>query len=461
MPKKNVPKANNNSIANKVERRPQNPYGRQHMPEKASHVLMMDEGNSFSQEQFNMSHDHLFYRPLEQLQSLESLPFPDLKDISNSSNSLNPFNSCDLSHNENFSSPKRSGRRNSLNAHESSMSMSDSDMSSGSTLTPMTGSMSAFMSSDSMSTSASASADTSAQSSDLSLASALIPVMSPSLPFSPSRLPKVAFTPNGTKMTSKRHVRMSIMDTETLKQQQGAILFFSPERTKIKGRKRKQSPNVPAEPILNPEYFSSNTAFISNENTVTTKGGETTIIVPNVRDRKKAPSQKKIMGRSAREAMIESLSNGKDKYEADVLEKLKYLVNHADIEWCHRLGFSLAPQQFEPQHRDNLGAAPDYINSYMMVLEKLALYFSKLYPNAVSVMPLFKMLDDSDVIDEIEYEVAIKKEGKIITFYYKMPAFVLLDRSNWPSCSDSEQLKRVAGALLDEMISPNHKRMKV
>lgn len=275
----------------------------------------------------------------------------------------------------------------------------------------------------------------------------------------PRSIPK-AVTPNGTELVSRRSVKVKMTDSETKENQEGEVRFFSPE-TRQYDKKRKRSDSNATPKPLGPTETARKALLFSDgpEGLMTEKGGEPTTLKLYERNRKKAKSQKTSMGHTAKEALLDAISNGKEKYEASVLAALRLLAEHVSMEWLHCLAFSLCPKEIDPQDPRNLGSGPDYINTYMMVLERLASFFAKTYPNdTVTVLPSFKMLEGSLVIKEIEYEVTFVKGSKTLQFTNKINALALSDPSNWPSCSDAEQLKWVAEAMVENRILKPLKR---
>lgn len=289
--------------------------------------------------------------------------------------------------------------------------------------------------------------------------------------FTPSAFTGTLKTPGGTEMNSKRHAKISLVDSETKKLQEGFILFLSPTKRKRKHPTREnelsidneeydealepakkyariEAPKVPGRTVENTRDIASFFRLATSEQQ---KGGKPITVKLGQRRRKEYPGQQTVMGMSAKQAILDFIEAHKTKYDKDILEHLTLLASNAPIDWLHALSFGLSPKKFEPQTKKNLGAAPHWINTYMMVLESLAQYFAKRYPNAVKVTPSFSMLENSDIIKTIDYKVTIVNDNRELTVQSKtIDALTLRDRSNWPSSSDSAHAKRVSDALLTE-----------
>lgn len=289
------------------------------------------------------------------------------------------------------------------------------------------------------------------------------------------QFPFTVSTPNGTVLTSARQVEISQKETAEEKENtsttQRTLFFFSPERNPLAentsafvnqpDRKKRKAKKIDGEVPLETENPTvEEKKDIQEKVKAPIKGGEEILIKPQKRNRKSAPSQKKVMdNQSAQEALQEYLKLNQSTLSQQKIQLLTTLSNQFSMEWLHCLAFSLCPKDFPPQTKENLGSGPKWINTYMMVLEKLVEYFVKQYPGAISVKPTFSMLNNSDMIDTIDYKVIIKKEnGQEIEVSNKIEALALPNRSNWPSTSDAPQVVQVAEALLTE-VSPLCKKI--
>lgn len=191
------------------------------------------------------------------------------------------------------------------------------------------------------------------------------------------------------------------------------------------------------------------------------KGGNTITVPKKSRGTKKprglAKQQNQVMLRSAQDAILNYIEKNKHKYTASQLSFLRGLASQP-FEWLHCFAYCLCPSHFDPQVPENLGAAPEWINTYMMVLEQVAQYFAKLYPSAVNVTSTFIMLnppnavnsgnnkteefddnEEDDIIDRIKFEVTIAFSGNVGSKSATSLASASSLTSAASSCSSSSQ----------------------
>ncbi len=78
-------------------------------------------------------------------------------------------------------------------------------------------------------------------------------------------------------------------------------------------------------------------------------------------------------------------------------------------EWLHAYGFTLAPKDSDPQVAENLGAAPKWANTEMMILERIAKWFKLTLEKQaeVEIRSIFDLVQHSEIIRKIHYEVSI------------------------------------------------------
>jgi hypothetical protein len=242
-----------------------------------------------------------------------------------------------------------------------------------------------------------------------------------------------ACTPNGTILASSRSVMIEnkIAKESSEMTKHTRLFFLSP----VDNKKRKRETELGS---TTPQANSEDTSL---------KGGELIKIKLHKRHRASYLLQHQVMSKTAQQELLASII----KYENDPSMKslLKSLVGHP-FEWLHCLAFSLCPKQVEPQVPENLAAGPKWINTYMMVLEDVAKKLATLYPGAVSVKPTFIMLPDTQLVDEINYEVTVEKETGTVKVANKVKALRLATASNLPSTTDAEQVKTVILALLNQ-----------
>ncbi len=171
---------------------------------------------------------------------------------------------------------------------------------------------------------------------------------------------------------------------------------------------------------------------------VKSKGGAELIVDPvSVKERDaikvRNPTQNVVMGESAKEAYENFLETMKAELHPDLKKVLKRSVeakiksafysNHRP-EWLHAEGYGLTPLTKDPQQVSNLGAAPKWTNTEMMVLERIAKWFALNRPQSfITIKPYFEMLLDSELIKEIQFEVSIKENNRLIKFYQHINPF--------------------------------------
>jgi len=269
-------------------------------------------------------------------------------------------------------------------------------------------------------------------------------------------------TPGGTEMTTRRHV--SIIENNRRKE----LLFASPNRPLNAGEKLHKrygdkpettSPSTTSSTASTShkrkrgEVAEANLSYAIETNSQTpSKGGAAIEMNLCQRNRSAFPTAKTTMGYTAKEALKAEIDKKKDIWDKNTIQLMKSLLEFS-MEHLHCLAFSLAPEEYNPQTADNLGAAGSWINTQMMVLETVAKYFATQLNGAheeVVVTPTFDMLPSSPLIDTISYEVLLKAKDKpALTISTKIKALALPDRSNWPSFTDATHVKIAAEALLN------------
>ena len=125
-----------------------------------------------------------------------------------------------------------------------------------------------------------------------------------------------------------------------------------------------------------------NNQKVKVEENAVTRGGEFITLKHKRRrvagSRARAISQDSVKGKSAKQELLDYIGNLKTEDE-DFRVKLKQLAEYA-FEWSHAVAHSLHPNKAKAQHSENLASTPKWINTWMMVFEKIAYYFSKQYP---------------------------------------------------------------------------------
>ncbi|MGE3319667.1 MAG: hypothetical protein AB7I18_10270 [Candidatus Berkiella sp.] len=87
-------------------------------------------------------------------------------------------------------------------------------------------------------------------------------------------------------------------------------------------------------------------------------------------------------------------------------------------EWCHAIGKQFFCKGENPNEPENLGAAPLWMNSQMMIFEESLKWHAKKYPQAnIKLLSHFLMFDDSDVIYHGEMEGIVLKGNRTVQMH--------------------------------------------
>lgn len=172
--------------------------------------------------------------------------------------------------------------------------------------------------------------------------------------------------------------------------------------------------------------------------TLKTKGGKTLVVDhASVKVREaittRKPDQNTVMKGSAKDAYEDFLNEMTEELSPEMKQILKRAVDaplrnafygNYRPEWLHAEGFGLTPMNQDPQREDNLGAAPKWANTEMMVLERIVRWFAINRPESfLSIKPHFEMLLDSELIKHINFEVTIKEKNRFVTFLQNIDPF--------------------------------------
>lgn len=116
-------------------------------------------------------------------------------------------------------------------------------------------------------------------------------------------------------------------------------------------------------------------------------------------------------------------------------------------EWLHNIAYSLTPKNNNPQLADNLGAASKWVNTEMMVLERIAKWFALNQPETmISILSTFDMLCDSDLIETVHYQLHLALLDRCIQFSLDIAAFQT--EPVFRKATDLAQATGIAFALL-------------
>lgn len=248
----------------------------------------------------------------------------------------------------------------------------------------------------------------------------------------------VGESPNKTKMYAKRFHKAII--GENSQEKEIEIGYFSPSEKE--GEPFWGSSDKPY-PLFDPEKLKKkhkkDLQKELSEIQTRSKGGTTSQVHTesvHFRDANKTrnPDQNKVMGESARDAYEAFYNSWTDELsdQAKVVFKRAFEAPLRDAfksnwrpEWLHALGWSLTHKDHNPQTKDNLGSAPKWSNTEMMVLERVAKFFAIHAPEdyVVKIKPHFEMLLDSELIKHIHFEVTIEEKNKFIRFLQDLNPF--------------------------------------
>ena len=141
----------------------------------------------------------------------------------------------------------------------------------------------------------------------------------------------------------------------------------------------------------------------------------------------RSPDQNTVMGESAKDAYLHFLEMRKDDLSKDFKKVLGRAIDaplngkiesNYRPEWLHAYGFSLSPASYNPQIKSNLGAAAKWSNTEMMVTERIAKWYAMHREQAkISLNSKFKMLYDSELVENIDFKVKLAEHGRSIEFH--------------------------------------------
>ncbi|MEY3182635.1 MAG: Sid related protein, partial [Pseudomonadota bacterium] len=209
-----------------------------------------------------------------------------------------------------------------------------------------------------------------------------------------------------------------------------------------------------------------NTAFEKEKDTLKTivKGGEWLKIEPeSIRMRNEIknrnPDQNTVMGESACDAYAAFLDEYQEELDADIRDKFTKAISaplkdlfksQTRPEWLHLYGYSLTPMHINPQRQDNLGAAPKWSNTCMMVLERMARWFALNRPHAIiQIRSTFEMLLDSELAKHIDFEVSVEEKGRFLRLFQSIDPFQAFPP--FPKASDLAQGTAITYQVLNNI----------
>ncbi|MDW9167797.1 trypsin-like peptidase domain-containing protein [Legionella pneumophila serogroup 7] len=149
----------------------------------------------------------------------------------------------------------------------------------------------------------------------------------------------------------------------------------------------------------------------------------------------RTPDQNTVMGESARDAYEHFFEKMSDELHPDMKARLKrafeadikdnFFKNSYRPEWLHLYGWSLMPMDKDPQKKENLGAAPKWANTQMMILERTVKWFAINAPESLlTIKPKFEMLLDSELVKHIDFSVRVKIKERYVELMQKIDPFL-------------------------------------
>jgi len=283
-----------------------------------------------------------------------------------------------------------------------------------------------------------------------------------------------ALTPGGTRMYATRSLDAEFKDgtTSDAATQIMRIGYFSPS---AKEPKEPFWGTTKPTPLFKENLSKSAKKELDEELKeigVHTKSGEMVVHGPSVRERDRVktrkPDQNTVMGKeSAKNTYAHFLESMTSELHPDFKKRLKRAIeaplrelfkSNYRPEWLHGKGFGLTPISSNPQVASNLGAAPKWANTEMMVLERIAKWFALNRPASfIKIKPLFEMLLDSELIKSIKFEVSIQEKERFIKFLQQIDPF--LEYPLFRHGSDIAQGTALTYALLQGIPPMSHQKV--
>jgi large subunit ribosomal protein L28 len=184
----------------------------------------------------------------------------------------------------------------------------------------------------------------------------------------------------------------------------------------------------------------------------------------------RTPDQNTVMGESARDAYENFFDKLSDELSSEMVTRLKRSFQ-ADIkaglfknsyrpEWLHAYGWSLAPLSMNPQTQENLGAAPKWVNTQMMILERIVKWFAINCPESQSkIKANFDMLLDSELIERVNFETNIELQDRYVKWVQDIDPFLAFPL--FPKASDIAQGTAVTYSLVNSIPPLNQQEVKL
>lgn len=274
---------------------------------------------------------------------------------------------------------------------------------------------------------------------------------------------------DGTDMISKRSISVQTKDEhgDNIKHE---LMMFSPKQAHVWNKTKEvfwgSDPKKVA-PIFRDDLSESEKKDLEKdlaESKYEVKGGELDIVnkdVPLRENMTRTPSQKQVMNnQSAIDAYLDYYSSYGNELSPVVkttfenAEKARPHYRGATFasqrrpEWCHALGHGLTPMNQEPQRKDNLAAAPKYINTEMMKTERALKWHAMHRPNAkLHLSAHFNTLPNSDIMKDGKVEGILIENDREVKLTQQLNPFQWYP--NFSKATDIMQTTMVTHNLLN------------
>lgn len=237
-----------------------------------------------------------------------------------------------------------------------------------------------------------------------------------------------AKTPDtGTQMFATRSERLEIDGEEA------TLAFFSPLPPKSKGNEPFWGSEKKLEFFKDTVSPAAKKACLSSGECSTLddsvhKMQETEVDYPSVHARdgeKRSISQNQVMGNQSARDAVEAFHHEHEDVMHPDLAKVMQSSHEAPLrdawnsqkrpEWLHISAHSLMPESEDPQMPENLGAAPKWTNSRMMVPERTVKWYAFNRPDSEAKLEGdFTMLHGTDIAADIQFDVTLTEGDKTI-----------------------------------------------
>ncbi len=170
-------------------------------------------------------------------------------------------------------------------------------------------------------------------------------------------------------------------------------------------------------------------------------------------------TQNEVKNKSAKNEAEDFLTQNSETISAELASHINFSINNKFWEqfyfqWLHVNAHSLTHEDIDPQVSDNLVSAPSWANTEMMVLERMAKWFSlNVTDCVVKINSLFELLASSELADRIYFQVIIEINNKLIRIIQDIDP--LQKNPELRKASDVAQAVGVVHALANDAIPIN------